>query len=87
MGDGPFAIEWLSAQDRADNPSLPTPAPDAQLQIVSDPSGTQVLLLDAESYEYELDRERVQAGAASAGDVEARLRRDVRDFLVYAAGG
>ena len=79
-----FGLEWISAQDRADSPSLPEMPPSGQLQIVNGQDGVQVLMLDSRAYRYDPDRGRVQGGATSVGDAEARLRRDVRDFLVYA---
>ena len=81
---GSFGVEWVSAQDRVSTPSLPEPPPAGQLRIVADQSGAQILILDAASYRYDPRRDRVQAGASGAADVEARLRRDMRDFLVYA---
>lgn len=79
-----FGVEWVSAQDRADTPSLPEPPAGGQLRIIAEPDGAQILILEHTSYRYDSRRERVQAGATSAADVEARLRRDLRDFLVYA---
>lgn len=83
---GGFGVEWVTPSDRAEHPSLP-PAPEGgQLRVVPGAgadSASQVLMLDADSYRYDTDRERVQAGATSLMDVEARLRRDVRDFLVH----
>lgn len=79
-----FGVEWVSAQDRANDPSLPQPPAGGQLRIIAEPGGTQILILESASYRYDPRRERVQAGATSAADVEARLRRDLRDFLVYA---
>ncbi|MFK7998075.1 MAG: hypothetical protein AB8H86_00710 [Polyangiales bacterium] len=79
-----FGVEWVSAQDRANSPTLPEPPTGGQLRIIAEPGGAQILILESSSYRYDSRRERVQAGATSAADVEARLRRDLRDFLVYA---
>lgn len=79
-----FGVEWVSAQDRANDPMLPEPPSGGQLRIIAEPGGTQILILESTSYRYDPRRARVQAGATSAADVEARLRRDLRDFLVYA---
>lgn len=79
-----FGVEWVSAQDRVDSPALPEPPAGGQLRIIAEPGGAQILILEYSSYRYDSRRERVQAGATSAADVEARLRRDLRDFLVYA---
>ena len=85
FADG-FGVEWVTASDRAEHPNLP-PAPEGgQLRVVPGAgadAASQILMLDADSYRYDTDRERVQAGATSLMDVEARLRRDVRDFLVH----
>ena len=79
-----FGVEWVSAQDRANNAALPEPPAGGQLRIIAEPAGAQILILESTSYRYDPRRERIQAGAASAADVEARLRRDLRDFFVYA---
>ena len=87
VADTRFGVEWVSAQDRADpGDQLPPPAPGGELRIlpgVGEDAAIEVLLLHAESYRYDPDRERVQRGATGAADVEARLRRDLRDFLGY----
>ncbi|MFT5357919.1 MAG: hypothetical protein ACI9KE_005156 [Polyangiales bacterium] len=79
-----FGVEWVSAQDRANDPTLPEPPTGGQLRIIAEPGGAQILILESASYRYDPRRARVQAGATSAADVEARLRRDLRDFFVYA---
>lgn len=86
LADRDFGVEWVSSQDRVDRPSLPENAPNGQLRVVpgsGGDAGIQVLMLDAASYRYDGDRGRVQAGATSLMDVEARVRRDVRDYLVH----
>ncbi len=86
LGSRDFGIEWVSSQDREDHPSLPSPAPNGQLRVFpgsGDDAGIQVLILDASAFLYDGDRDRVQAGATSLMDIEARIRRDVRDFLVH----
>ncbi len=84
VADAPYAIEWVSPQDRVDHPALPEAPPAGQLRIVRTQDGVEVLLLDANLYRFSRERSAVHRGSASAADVDARVRRDVRDFLVYA---
>lgn len=89
VADTRFGIEWVSAQDRADATALPEPPAGNQLQILpgrGDDSNVEVLLLDAARYRYDPDRDRVWEGSVSSSEVEARLRRDVHDFIVYCQG-
>ncbi len=82
-----FGVEWMSPQDRADlGDAVPGPAPRDQLRImagVGEDASAQVLVLEHTKYRYANDREAVQSGAPSAREAEARLRRDLRDFLRY----
>lgn len=89
IADTRFGIEWVSAQDRVNATELPEPPEGNQLQILpgrGDDSNVEVLLLDAARYRYDPDRDRVWEGSVSASEVEARLRRDVGDFLEYCRG-
>jgi hypothetical protein len=43
-----------------------------------------VLVLDASAYDYEANPQLVQRGAPGIGDAEAKVRRDVAEFLLYA---
>lgn len=84
----PFAIEWLSAEDRVTGGSLlPTSSPTSALQIVSclggDGQPVQLLVLDAAVYVYEENPLLVQRGAPGIDDAERRVRHDVDDFLAY----
>jgi len=87
LGDGRYGVEWVSAQDRLDHGAiLPEPAPDGQLRILpgaGDDAAAQILILDARSYRFDPDRERVEHGSRGLAEAEGRLRRDVHDFLVY----
>ena len=90
LASSSYGIEWMSAQDRIDfGEAIPDPTEGGQLRIVpgnADDSGAQILILEHTSYEFANEREHVQGGVAGAGDTEARLRQDVRDFLHYAQG-
>ena len=85
-----FGIEWVSPADRqAHGQQLPDPDPNGQLRIVTGEgpdARDQVLVLDFRSYRFHNDPRAVERGAPDADTVEARLRRDVRDFLVYVRG-
>ncbi|MDB4986366.1 MAG: hypothetical protein JWN04_1544 [Myxococcaceae bacterium] len=84
----PFAIEWLSAEERAQAGSrLPTSTPTSPLQIAACRSmgePVQMLVLDAAAYVYEANPLRVQRGAPGIEDAERRVRHDVADFVAYA---
>ena len=81
------AIEWVSEEDRtSEAKNLPTASPDDPLQIVAgraEAREAQVLVLDADAYGYEANPHLVQRGATSISDAEARLRRDVGEYLEY----
>lgn len=83
----PFAIEWVSADDRRElGTRLPLGTPSSPLQIVSASGAAgvvQVLALDAPSYAYEGNPLRVQRGAPGIEEAERKLRRDVTDFVDY----
>ena len=87
---GDFGILWVSPQDRSDHgEALPEPLENGRLLILPGAdahAAARILLLDHESYRYTSEREHVQGGAPSAGDAEARLRQDIRDFLTLARG-
>lgn len=82
-----YGIEWVSPQDRQDyGEAIPRPDPDGLLRILpgaGEDAQVQILVLDYEAYRYDPDPDRVRAGATSVRDVEGRLQRDVRDFLVH----
>ncbi len=89
LTDRPFAIEWVTEADRAENAEvLPQGTPEGPLRIITgkgkDTRTAQVLVLDATAYGYEANPRLVQRGAPSIGDAEARVRRDVAEFLLYA---
>jgi hypothetical protein len=89
LGNDPFAIEWVSDQDRSEHPAiLPSTRPDGPLRIVEGKSPdaplAQVLVLDAHAYGYEGNPTLVQRGAPSLSDAEERVRRDVQEFMAYA---
>jgi hypothetical protein len=89
VGNNPFAIEWVSDEDRSVHAALlPQSRPDGPLRIITGMSAdaplAQVLVLDAHAYGYEGNPRLVQRGALSITDAEARVRRDVEDFLDYA---
>jgi len=83
----PFAIEWVSADDRRElGALLPQGTSTSPLQIVSAAGldgAVQVLVLDPEAYAYEANPLRVQRGAGGIEDAEHRLRHDVDDYLDY----
>ncbi len=85
-----FGIEWVSPTDRqAHGERLPDPDPSGQLRILAgegEDAEVQVLVLDHRSYRFHNDPRAVERGAPDAETVEGRLRRDVRDFLVYVRG-
>lgn len=86
FGDPPFAIEWVSADDRAHGTLLPQGTSESPLQIVSARDGeraVQVLVLDERAYGYEGNSLLVQRGAPGIEDAERRVRRDTADFLDY----
>jgi hypothetical protein len=89
LTDRPFAIEWVSEADRKSHAEvLPQGTPDGPLRIITgkskDTRTAQVLVLDANAYGYEANPRLVQRGAPGIGDAEARVRRDVAEFLLYA---
>lgn len=89
LTDRPFAIEWVSEADRAAHAELlPQGTPDGPLRIITGKRGdartAQVLVLDANAYGYEANPQLVQRGAPGIGDAEAKVRRDVAEFLLYA---
>ncbi len=89
LGAGDFGIEYVTGQDRADEPTLPEPPRSRELQILpgaGDDARAQVLLLDERAYAFDPHSEHVQAGATSAQDAEGRLGRDVGDFVEYVHG-
>ena len=89
VADTRFGIEWVSAQDRVNATDLPEPPEGNQLQILpgrGDDSNVEVLLLDSARYRYDPDRDRVWSGSVSSSEVEARLRRDIGDFVEYLRG-
>jgi hypothetical protein len=89
LGTGDFGIEYVTAQDRADEPTLPPPPRTRELQILpgaGDDSRAQILLLDERAYTFDPHAEHVQAGATSAQDAEGKLARDVSDFVEYVHG-
>jgi len=85
-----FGIEWVSPTDRQTHGArLPEPDPNGQLRILAGEgpdAQAQVLVLDFRSYRFHNDPRAVERGAPDASTVEGRLRRDVRDFLVYVRG-
>lgn len=90
VGQTRFGIEWVSSQDRLDyGDAIPTPPADGSLLILpgrGEDEAVEILVLDAERYRYDPDPDRVYGGAVSSGEAEARVRRDVRDFLEYCRG-
>ncbi len=90
VGQTRFGIEWVSPQDRLDYGSaIPTPPTDGSLLILpgrGDDEAIEILVLDAERYRFDPDPDQVYGGAISGGEAEARVRRDVRDFLEYYRG-
>jgi len=90
LAGGPFAIEWISPQDRENvGDLLPGPAPGGQLRIApgaGDQANVQILLLEHGTYRYDPDRHRVERGAPSIREAESRVRRDIRDFIEYVRG-
>ncbi|MDB4977307.1 MAG: hypothetical protein JWN48_5648 [Myxococcaceae bacterium] len=87
FADPPFAIEWLSAEQRAQaGASLPTSTETSPLQIAScehEGMPVQMLVLDAAAYRYEANPLLVQRGAHGIEDAERRVRHDVTEFLSY----
>lgn len=90
VGSTHYGIEWMSPQDRADlGDAVPGPTDNGQLRLVPGRDGetdAQVWVLEHSRYEFANEREHVQSGVAGAGDAEARLRQDARDFLHYVRG-
>lgn len=90
LGRAPFGIEWVSRQDRANyGAAVPGPAEDGQLRIVAGISSgveAQVLVLEHSSYRFGSEVAHVQRGTPGASETEARLRRDVRDYVEYVRG-
>jgi hypothetical protein len=86
FGDPAFAIEWVSADDRAQGVQLPQARAESPLQIVSAERAAQaiqVLILDERAYGYEGNSLLVQRGAPGIDEAEQRVRRDVSDFVDY----
>jgi hypothetical protein len=83
-----FAIEWVTDDDKKSHADvLPAGTPDGPLRIVTGKQGTrstQVLVLDASAYGYEVNPQLVQRGAPGISEAEERVRRDVLEFLDYA---
>ncbi|MFK7989331.1 MAG: hypothetical protein AB8I08_25155 [Sandaracinaceae bacterium] len=90
VADSHYGLEWMSAQDRVDlGDAIPGPTDNGQLRLVPGRDGemdAQVWILEHTRYEYANEREHVQSGVSGAGDAEARLRQDARDFLHYVRG-
>lgn len=87
LGETPFGIEWVSAEDRdAVGAALPNPDPHGQLRIVpgvGEDWQAQVLVVDHRVYQYDADPERVRRGAPGQREVERKLEQDIRDYLEY----
>ena len=83
----PNAIEWVSNADRnAEARGLPVSRPEDPLRIVSaraNTDGVSVLVLDESAYDYETNPQLIQRGAPDIGEAEARLRRDVGEYVEY----
>ena len=90
IGSTRYTIEWVSPQDRADyGEAIPTPPADGSLLILpgqGEDESIEILLLDSQRYRFDPRPDAVYQGAASAAEAEARIRRDVRDFLEYCRG-
>ena len=82
-----FGLEWVSPSDRSTHGAvLPEPATEDQLLLAGgagDDANAQVLVLDHRSYRFHPDPDAVQRGATGVREVEARLARDVREFLTH----
>ena len=82
-----FGLEWVTAADRSTHGTiLPEPATEDQLVLAGgagEDSEAQVLVLDHRSYRFHPDPDAVQRGATGVREVEARLARDVREFLTH----
>jgi hypothetical protein len=87
IGTTSFGLEFVNPQDRADHGDVfPEPRDDGQLLLIEgrgQDQSARVLVLDHRNYRYDPDLERVQRGATGVREAEARLRRDVRDFLEH----
>lgn len=85
-----FGVEWVSPQDRHDfGDVFPQPDPSGQLRILpgtGEDARAQILVLDHGAYRYDPAPERVRRGSIGAAEAEARLRRDLRDYLEYVRG-
>lgn len=89
VGKEAFGIEWVSDEDRMTYAAvLPQSTPQGPLRIITgvsrDQRTAQILVLDANAYEYEANPQLVQRGAPSITEAEERVRRDVAEFLEYA---
>jgi hypothetical protein len=87
IGATSFGLEFVDPQDRTDHADVfPEPRADGQLLLIEgrgQDDSARVLVLDHRSYRYDSDLDRVQRGAIGIREAEARLRRDLRDFLEH----
>jgi hypothetical protein len=86
----PFGIEWVSPQDRMNHGDLlPPPDENGSLRLIpgiGDDAQAQILVLDHRTYMFTRDRAAILRGHPAAAEVESRLRRDLRDYIVYIRG-
>ena len=87
LGETAFGVEWVTPQDRADfGNHLPEPDPNGQLKIVPGrgaDGAVQILVLEATTYRYDPDADRVQQGSFGMREAEGNIQRDVRDYFQY----
>ena len=82
-----FGLEWVTPADRSAHGSLlPEPAEGDQLVLAGGAgvdAEAQILVLDHRSYRFHPDPGAVQRGAIGVREAEARLAKDVREFLTH----
>jgi hypothetical protein len=87
-----IAIEYLSAEDRARIGEIPPPAEGSRLHVINGravsadsavPSRLFVLFIDDRKFVYHSNPNSEVRADVTIQDVDARLRRDIADFLSW----
>ena len=92
--DKPWSVVWLRADEQQDLkgklPKAPPGASEGALWVhrgVEEDGGERLLILMEQNYQYDPDPRGDRGVVVSIQEVEARVVRDVTDFLVRAKAG